>query len=360
MKTNLRLLLSTAAASAVLPVLAADAKPEDAKKDPQLRKEIRVITTTSGERAPGSFGGPNGPGPRPMMPHVAPMEMEPVTFLGVETSPVSATLVAQLSLAEGSGLVVNQVMPKSPAAGVLKPHDILLKLDDQILIEQRQLAVLIRNHKDGDEVTLTFLRAGKQATAKVKLAKHDAPKVTMMFSHATSGGLPETLSGGGGSFELQVSPPSAWRNDEEVNRVLSMIDAGGGLKPHRMEVLRGSGAGDRSVSVTVNTGNSRIISEDESGSLELTINQGKKELVAKNAKGEQLFAGPVNTPEERKALSAEVRARLEKIEDMKQFSFKTDGDFQGAETKVIRPRGQGISLPREAAPAARPPSTWFF
>jgi hypothetical protein len=80
----------------------------------------------------------------------------------------------------------------------------------------------------------------------------------------------------------------------------------------------------------------------------------------KNAKGEQLFAGPVNTPEERKALSAEVRARLEKIEDMKQFSFKTDGDFQGAETKVIRPRGQGISLPREAAPAARPPSTWFF
>jgi hypothetical protein len=251
-------------------------------------------------------------------------------------------------------------MPKSPAAGVLKPHDILLKLDDQILIEQRQLAVLIRNHKDGDEVTLTFLRAGKQVTAKVQLAKHDAPKVTMMFSQATSGGLPEALSGGGASFEVQVSPPSVWRDGEAVNRVLSMIDAGGGLKPHRMEVLRGSGAGDRSVSVTVNTGNSRIISEDESGSLELTINQGKKELVAKNAKGEQLFVGPVNTPEERKALSAEVRARLEKIEDMKQFSFKTDGDFQGAETKVIRPRGQGISLPRAVPPMSAARSTLFF
>jgi len=28
-----------------------------------------------------------------------------------------------------------------------------------------------------------------------------------------------------------------------------------------------------------------------------------------------------------------VRERLEKIEDMKHFSFKTDADFKGAETK---------------------------
>ena len=73
---------------------------------------------------------------------------------------------------------MNHIAPGSPSAGALKPHDILLKLDDQILIEQRQLAVLVRGHKEGDEITLTYLRAGKQATAKVKLAKHDVPKMT--------------------------------------------------------------------------------------------------------------------------------------------------------------------------------------
>ena len=48
---------------------------------------------------------------------------------------------------------------------------ILLRLDDQILIDPHQFSVLIRNRKDGDEISLTYLRAGKQATARVKLGK---------------------------------------------------------------------------------------------------------------------------------------------------------------------------------------------
>ena len=46
--------------------------------------------------------------------------MESATFLGVETSPVSPTLTAQLGLQEGAGLVVNHVVPDSPAAAALK------------------------------------------------------------------------------------------------------------------------------------------------------------------------------------------------------------------------------------------------
>ena len=359
MKPSLRFLLSTLSAGALWPLVAAEPAPADAPKE---RKEIRVITSTAGERGPGSGGpaGPNGPVSRPNVRLFAPAEMESVTYLGVETSPTSPTLVAQLSLPEGSGLVVNQVIPQSPAAGVLKPHDILLKFDDQILIEQRQLAVLVRNRQAGDEATLTYLRAGKQATAKVKLAKHDAPKLSAVFESAGPAAARERMLSAGG-FDLQASPPDGVHNRDEVNRVLSMIDAAGGTGPRRVEIF-GAGPGDRNVSVTVNTRNSRIRSDDEGGSLELTINQGKKELVAKNAKGEQIFAGPVNTPEERKALPDDVRARLEKLEDMKQFSFKTDGDFQGAETKVLRPRGQGISIPREKVPANANPAraTLFF
>jgi hypothetical protein len=74
--------------------------------------------------------------------------------------------------------------------------------------------------------------------------------------------------------------------------------------------------------------------------------------VAKDPQGGQIFAAPVTTPEERHALPAGLRERLEKLEDMKQVSFKTDGDFQGAETKIMRPRGHGMALPPHRARTA--------
>ena len=357
MKTTLRCLIPALGLAVALPVFAADAgtKPDEPKKETLARKEIRVITTNDGDR---------GPGPHRIIRRLGdPGEMETVTFLGVETGPVSATLAAQLGLNDGTGLVVNQVSAGSPAAGVLRQHDILLKLDDQILIEQRQLAVLVRGHKEGEEVTLTYLRAGKPVTAKVKLAKHEVPKTTMLFNPAMpgAGGAFGQHQGfgpgmGAGNFEVQVMPPDAAGNRDDVNRVLSLIDGAGAPGQRRINIARAGGPGDRNISVTVNTGNSRIIADDDKGSLELTIKEGKKHLLAKNAKGEPLFAGPVNTPEERRALPDDVRERLEKLEDMNQFSFKTDGDFQGAETKIMRPRGQGIAVPPQPpAPAPRPP-----
>ena len=111
------------------------------------------------------------------------------------------------------------------------------------------------------------------------------------------------------------------------------------------------------MNVTVNTGNSHVALEDDQGSLDLTIADGKKQLVAKNKKGEEVFSGPINTPEERKALPDAVRSRLEKLEDSTQFSYKAGADFK-AETKVIRPSGQGIAVPAQPPAPVRSPN--FF
>src|SRR5471032_2492182 len=46
-------------------------------------------------------------------------EKESVTFLGLETAPITATLTAQLGLPDGAGLVVAHLEPGSPAAGAL-------------------------------------------------------------------------------------------------------------------------------------------------------------------------------------------------------------------------------------------------
>jgi serine protease Do len=336
MKNSIRYLVPVLGLAVTLPASRAAADDQLAAK--QEKKEMRVIVVGD---APGriqakgviiSHAGANG-------------EKEIVTFLGVETAPVSPTLTAQLGLPNDAGLVVGHIAPDSPAAGALKEHDILLKLDDQLLIEQRQLRVLIRSHKEGDEVTLTYLRTGKQATAKIKLAKRELPKMALEFNGDMFAPFGNLFGQGNGTVAL----------DDGERALLGMINGGMGVPgTQRMNILHSGGEGERNISVTVNTGNSHVNLDDDQGSLDLTITDGKKQLVAKNKKGEEIFSGPVDTPEQRKALPDDVRGRLEKLEDSTQFSFKSDGDFK-AETKVMRPRGQGIAVPPQPPAPGRPP-----
>ena len=353
MKNSLRYVASALGLAAVLPALRAAAENRPAPKEES--KEMRVIVRTDGDAGQ--------PGPRVerrVFLHRGgePGEKEIVTFLGVGISPVSPTLTAQLGLPNGSGLVVGHIVPDSPAAAALKEHDILLKLDDQILVDARQLSVLVRNHKEGDEVTLSYLRGGKPATVRVKLAKHEVPKITAMFEQAFPGGEEDVFgfAGGGGSFELPQHPGASLHpgetTHEHMNRVLSLLGRAPDGGPTRIQIERRSGPGFRAMSV--NPGNSNLVFSDDQGSLDLTIRDGAKTLVARNAQGEQVFSGPVTTPEERKAIPPDVRERREKLEGMHGVTFRTDGDFQGAETRIMRPAGRGISLP-ESQRAVRPP-----
>jgi len=267
MKSKFRYLLPLLAAAAV-PLVGAEIK------------ELRVLAQT-GPAAPEKVerrvtiraGG-------------APAEMEKVAFLGVSTGPVSSTLGAQLGLTPGSGLVVNQVVPASPAAGVLQVHDVLVKLDDQLLIEMNQLAVLVRSHKEGDEVTVTYLRGGKQATAKVKLAMHDAPKLSL-----GAGGQWPT-NGTINIFGADAGPGNFGRQD--VDRVLSMIDA---------QRAPQAAAGTNVRVMKMNTENSTMVLSDEEGSIEITTKEGQKAPSSPRiAKGNQICAGPIATLREQAAI----------------------------------------------------------
>jgi Spy/CpxP family protein refolding chaperone len=95
-------------------------------------------------------------------------------WLGITTEPVSEPLRAQLSLAKGEGLVVGQVVPGSPAAAAgLAQNDILLRLDDQILVELTQLRKLVAMKKPGDQVKLVYLRKAARQEATATLAEHE-------------------------------------------------------------------------------------------------------------------------------------------------------------------------------------------
>src|SRR6185436_1494491 len=93
------------------------------------------------------------------------------------TSDVPGVVSEQLGLAKGFGLVVDYVVPDSPAAAAgVQQNDILKMLNDQILMEPGQLRKLLQTFTEGTNVTLTVLRKGQEQKITVKLAKKEVPQ----------------------------------------------------------------------------------------------------------------------------------------------------------------------------------------
>jgi len=96
---------------------------------------------------------------------------ENAAYLGVGVESPNDTIRAQLSLPDGAGLVVNYVDANGPSKDAVRKHDVLQKLDDQILINGEQLVALVRMHKLAETVSLTLLRQARPVTVEVKLGE---------------------------------------------------------------------------------------------------------------------------------------------------------------------------------------------
>jgi hypothetical protein len=270
----------------------------------------------------------DAPHPGPGVPRDDLREMEKLTFLGVETAPVSRTLGAQLGLAKDMGLAVVNVMDKSPAAEVLKEDDVLTKLDDQLLVNMPQLGALVRAKKEGEEVRLTVVRAGKELTVKVKLASREQPRHAnaFFFHHGRPGGAGELgLNFPEGPEELEQLRELPGVGPDGARDVLRMIDR------ERRSVLSGPplriiGRAGRG-STIVDLPKSNISYSDDEGSIDIKVDDGKRNLTIKNAKGEVAFTGPINNEGDRNKLPPEIRHRLEKLET-DAMSYEVGGDFK--------------------------------
>jgi len=157
-------------------------------------REIELGNTKSDPKATGStiVLPPNAEPPKPAAPVMK-------TWLGVAADELSEELRAQLPITEGAGLLVRSVVPESPAAvaGLVK-NDVLVKLDDQILINVAQLSALVSSRKEGDLVHITYFRRGSESVVEAKLMKHEEPspaaaadRIKILFSdkgaHAADG-----------------------------------------------------------------------------------------------------------------------------------------------------------------------------
>lgn len=107
-----------------------------------------------------SAGEPPAPSPEP-----------PRGWLGLDVSKPDDGITAHLpSLPSGIGFVIRSIEKDGPAAAAgLRQFDIIWKLGDQMLVNEGQLAALLRLSKPGDELTLSGFRSGKPMEVSIKL-----------------------------------------------------------------------------------------------------------------------------------------------------------------------------------------------
>lgn len=236
-----------------------------------------------------------------------PAATEKSAWVGIGVSPAPEVIRRQLGLPEGTGLVVDVIMPKSPAAQAdVKPYDVLVKLDDQILINPEQFAVLVRMHKEGEKVKLTFAREGKEQTASVELVEHDAPKLGGVGNYMV-------YPGNAGTTWTPAPPPRNPLGQPELPMRFGAPGPGGSdIRGQHWEPQR---------TVTWIDGNHQITIANLEGHhfLRVTDKAGDKKL----------FSGPIDTDQQWKALPTDVQDALKSLK----ITRPKDGD--GAEPESL-------------------------
>lgn len=286
-----------------------------------------------GDRSERERGGPDRRGPQP--------EMKPASFIGVFTHPLSEEVRAHTGLAPGFGLIVEEVMPDSPAATAeLKQHDVLVLLGDQKLVNQDQLSALVRAEKKDAEITFTIKRAGADQKVNVKVgekmmpvtSEREMPRIGFapwdnMFSGRDGERLgremreqAERFRDGMKQFQEQFQDWSRGPKD----RPAPQFDRDGdrrdgdrrpGNPQHRPQGRPVAESESRSSSSTSSNVQRNIVRRDDSGEYSLTENNGAKVFTVKPASGdEQSFI--VNTEEQRKAIPDNLRDKLHELENV--------------------------------------------
>lgn len=345
-------------------------RKDDKVPPPGARRELRIDQEGDWKGAVGDGGERRNDKPTP--------------FLGVVSSPVPPPLAAQLDLAEGFGLVVEDVLPGSPAekAGV-KRFDVLKLLNDQQLTSPEQLTVLIRGLGKDADASLTVLRKGQEQKISMKVGERLASDRREGFDEAVRRVYRvkrfDDNDNGQADIRLQIARSQRdsaeqmaraqkqlaesqerlrdyqnkfrdfqgrlkdWQShpDREIPKLpefqpIPKDSRPGDARPLRpADVLRDRGPGKRNEVRTdrgqedsrrSSSSHARVVMRDQDGELEVVVKDGKRMLIAKSPKGDEIFNGPVDTPEQRESVPEPFRKKLD--------SLRTSATPDGAELSV--------------------------
>lgn len=292
-------------------------------------------------------------------------EAEAVAFLGVSTIPADPRTRAALELAPGFGLAVRSVEPGSAAeeAG-LRKGDVLVKLDDQRLVNPAQLFVLIRARKPGDRVRFGLRRGEEAVTVEATLSERGGgPAAGAIRLQAGADGavihLGNVPRGGvatSSSFVLMAEDGTQYRahSADQGGYVLTIVRPNGTVETKTAktrDVIRemlpegaraffdrvharrapppspapAEAEGDAAEPRIHVQAGTRMRSRDAEHDLMIhTDESGTPHLTARDATSRKLlFEGPIGTPEDRAAVPPAILEKVKDLESRSRVRIKT-------------------------------------
>lgn len=296
------------------------------------------------------------------------LPMIQATYLGVNCQPLDKEEAALMHVDPGTGLHLSFVAPDSPAAAAgLLPGDVLLRLDDQILVNAEQLAVLIRTFDAGERVDLTVLRDGEELLLSPELVTAEVPEIgpggrnlNQTWRVAPGGGQPQRAQPGEIDMELQELNPDGFqehmieierriRDQQEI--LLRFIDEiEGGQDEDRLRKLQElqqhmqlrlqRGHGPANMNIAINDGRHAICVQGHPN--------GPRKLHIFDRRGNVLFDGDLpRTDEQWQDVPGEVRDKARQLLRMHRIRF------EGNPMPMPMPAPAPEAEP-EAAPEAEP------
>jgi len=196
--------------------------------------------------------------------------------LGVRLSRATTVLRQQLALARGAGLVVDEVVPGTRAEVVgFRQHDVLVRLDDQLLVLPQQFDALLEAAEPGDRLVCTVLRGGRE----VAIPLAGQPAAVASAETVTPSSLRRPLRPTASSLAL-------------VRAVPSSPGVAGGLRRLSDETL---------------------LRQDDD--FEIRLSRGDQtRLLVRDATGRVVFDGPIEKPADRGRVPQAVQRRVADME----------------------------------------------
>lgn len=93
--------------------------------------------------------------------------------IGIAYQGLSARQAASLGLpANTTGILVSEVVPGSAASAAgIRPGDVVLKVNEQVIDPEHPLPTIMLRYRPGDRVRLTLLRDGREQTVEITLGR---------------------------------------------------------------------------------------------------------------------------------------------------------------------------------------------
>jgi S1-C subfamily serine protease len=144
-------------------------------------------------------------------------------YLGVDVRDVTEDQLSALKLKEARGAEIILVDHDAPAGKVgLREHDVILRMNGQIIDGEEQLRRMLRDSPPGTPLTLLVSRDGQQSTVTTQTANRDEVERQAWEQHFT---VPEPEAPpfeieGSGFFAAPVSPATSARGNNFLGPLL--------------------------------------------------------------------------------------------------------------------------------------------